>query len=175
MDMTLTLTSSLMRLVHSKKNRWCCLRVFVSLITGKPTKICFMVVNKTIYGNNGDVPDKLLNMFLSSSPGIRNHMNWQAVALMLSSHSLIELSLTITNSSSTIVWPDRFNVPCPNCLQWQPFMTKLELDGMTLILIITSQFLSKQMKWVMWYNKKKIYNTTSVGRGSHHFDDNEEY
>jgi hypothetical protein len=34
-----------------------------------------MVVNKTIYGNNGDVPDILLNMFLSSSPGIRNHMN----------------------------------------------------------------------------------------------------
>jgi hypothetical protein len=34
-----------------------------------------MVVNKIIYGNNGDVPDKLLNMFLSSSPGIRNHMN----------------------------------------------------------------------------------------------------
>jgi hypothetical protein len=40
-----------------------------------------MVVNKTIYGNNGDVPDKLLNMFLLSSPGIRNHMNWQVVAL----------------------------------------------------------------------------------------------
>jgi hypothetical protein len=39
-----------------------------------------MVVNKTIYGNNGDVPDILLNMFLSSSPGIRNHMNRQAVA-----------------------------------------------------------------------------------------------
>jgi hypothetical protein len=39
-----------------------------------------MVVNKTIYGNNGDVPDILLNMFLSSSPGIRNHMNWQVVA-----------------------------------------------------------------------------------------------
>jgi hypothetical protein len=39
-----------------------------------------MVVNKTMYGNNGDVPDKLLNMFFSSSPGIRNHMNWQVVA-----------------------------------------------------------------------------------------------
>ncbi len=39
-----------------------------------------MVVNKTIYGNNGDVPDILLNMFLSSSPGIRNHMNRQMVA-----------------------------------------------------------------------------------------------
>jgi hypothetical protein len=39
-----------------------------------------MVVNKTIYGNNGDVPDILLNMFLLSSAGIRNHMNWQVVA-----------------------------------------------------------------------------------------------
>jgi hypothetical protein len=39
-----------------------------------------MVVNKTIYGNNGDVQDILLNMFLSSSPGIRNHMNGQLVA-----------------------------------------------------------------------------------------------
>ncbi len=39
-----------------------------------------MLVNKTIYGNNGDVPDKLLNTFLLSSPGIRNHMNWRVVA-----------------------------------------------------------------------------------------------
>jgi hypothetical protein len=39
-----------------------------------------MVVNKTIYGNNGNVPDILLNMFLSSSPGSRNHMNRQVVA-----------------------------------------------------------------------------------------------
>ncbi len=39
-----------------------------------------MVVNKTIHGNNGDVPDILLNMFLLSSPGIRNHMNWQVIA-----------------------------------------------------------------------------------------------
>ncbi len=39
-----------------------------------------MVVNKTTYGNNGDVPDILLKMFLSSSSGIRNHMNWQVIA-----------------------------------------------------------------------------------------------
>jgi hypothetical protein len=39
-----------------------------------------MEVNKTIYGNNGDVPDILFNMFLLSCPGIRNHMNWQVVA-----------------------------------------------------------------------------------------------
>ncbi len=35
-----------------------------------------MVANKTMYGNNGNVLGKLLNMFLLSSPGIRNHMNW---------------------------------------------------------------------------------------------------
>ncbi len=39
-----------------------------------------MVVNKTIYENNGDVPDSLLNMFLLSSPGIRNHMSLQVGA-----------------------------------------------------------------------------------------------
>ena len=39
-----------------------------------------MEVNKTIYGNNGDDPDKLLEILLLSSPGIRNHMNWQVVA-----------------------------------------------------------------------------------------------
>jgi hypothetical protein len=39
-----------------------------------------MVVNKTIHGNNGDVPDIFLNMFLLSSPGIRNHMNRQVGA-----------------------------------------------------------------------------------------------
>ncbi len=43
--------------------------------------LCFLMeVNTTIYGNNGDVPDILLNMFLLSSPGIRNHMNLQVVA-----------------------------------------------------------------------------------------------
>ncbi len=41
-------------------------------------------------------------------------------------------------------------------------MTNLELDGIESILTITSQVISKQMKWVMWYNKKKIYNTTTV-------------
>jgi hypothetical protein len=54
-------------------------------------------------------------------------------------------------------------------------MTNLELDRIELILTITSQVILKQMKWVMWYNNKKIYNTTTVGRGSHYFDDNEAY
>jgi hypothetical protein len=37
-------------------------------------------INKTIHGNNEGVPDKLLKIFLLSSPGIRNHMNWQVGA-----------------------------------------------------------------------------------------------
>jgi hypothetical protein len=55
-------------------------------------------------------------------------------------------------------------------------MINLELDGIESILTITSQeVISKQMKWVMWYNKKKNQNTTTVGRGLHYFDDNEAY
>jgi hypothetical protein len=54
-------------------------------------------------------------------------------------------------------------------------MTNLELDGIESILTIISQVISRQMKWVMWYNKKKIYNTTTIGRGSHSFDDYEAY
>jgi hypothetical protein len=33
-----------------------------------------------MYGNNEDVPDKLLDIFLLSSPGIRNHMIQQVGA-----------------------------------------------------------------------------------------------
>ncbi len=39
-----------------------------------------MIVNKTVNGNNGDIPDIFLNMFFLSSPGIRNHMNQQVGA-----------------------------------------------------------------------------------------------
>jgi hypothetical protein len=45
------------------------------------TFLCILMeVNKTIYGNNGDVPEKLLDIFLLSCPGIRNHMNRRVVA-----------------------------------------------------------------------------------------------
>ncbi len=62
-----------------------------------------MEVDKTIYGTNEDVPDKLLDIFLSSSPEIRNHMNQQVGAPDSVFHSLIEQSLANRNSSSTIV------------------------------------------------------------------------
>jgi hypothetical protein len=54
-------------------------------------------------------------------------------------------------------------------------MTNVELDGIESILMITSQVISKQMKWVRWHKKKKIYNTTTTGKGSRYFDENEEY
>jgi hypothetical protein len=54
-------------------------------------------------------------------------------------------------------------------------MTNVNLDGIESIPRITSQVISKQLKWVRWYKKKKIYNTTTIGRGSHYFDDNEKY
>jgi hypothetical protein len=44
--------------------------------------LCILMgVNKTMYGNNECVPDKLLDIFLLSSSGIGNHMNWHLVAL----------------------------------------------------------------------------------------------
>ncbi len=43
--------------------------------------LCILVeVNKTMFGNNEGVPDKLLDIYFLSSSGIRNHMNWQVVA-----------------------------------------------------------------------------------------------
>ncbi len=43
--------------------------------------VCILMeVNKTMYGNNGDVPDKLLDIFLLSCQGFRNHMNHWVVA-----------------------------------------------------------------------------------------------
>ncbi len=43
--------------------------------------LCFLMeVNTTMYGNDECVLNKLLDIFLLSSSGIRNHMNWQVVA-----------------------------------------------------------------------------------------------
>jgi hypothetical protein len=34
-------------------------------------------------------------------------------------------------------------------------MTNMDMDGVKLVVVITSQVISKQMKWVMWYSMKK--------------------
>ncbi len=43
----------------------------------KKTLCILAEVNKTMYGNNEDVPRKLMDIFLLGSPGIINHMIWQ--------------------------------------------------------------------------------------------------
>ena len=82
MDMTLTLMSSLMRSMHSKKNCWCfegfCIFGYREFY--KNLLCILMEVNKTMYENNECVPDKLLDIFLLSCPGIGNHMNQPVVA-----------------------------------------------------------------------------------------------
>ncbi len=178
MDTTLTLTSSLMRSVHSKKNSWCCLRVFVSLVTGNSTKNSFVFWWKWTRPYM-EIMEMFQTSFWTCSFWVVQELEiiWVGkwLPLILCSHSLIKPSLTNRNLSSTIVWPNRFNIPCPHCLQCQSFMTHLELDVIVSILTITLLVISKWMKWVMWYNKKKIYITTPVWRGSHWFDDNEVY
>ncbi len=134
-----------------------------------------MVVNKAIYGNNGDVPDILLNMFLSSSPGIRNHMNRQEVTpdpVFPQSYQtiLIKQEFIIHNSETRPIQYSLYTLPTMSTIYDKPGAGWDRIDPDNYFTLI-----SKQMKWVMWYNKKKIYNTTTVGRGSHYFDDNEAY
>jgi hypothetical protein len=114
-----------------------------------------MVVNKTIYGNNGDVPDIHLNMFLSSSPGIRNHMNWQVVApdsVLPQSYQAIlnKQEFIIQNSVTRPVQYSLYTLPTMSTIYDKPGAGWDRIDPE-----ITSQVISKQMKWVMWYNKKK--------------------
>jgi hypothetical protein len=43
--------------------------------------LCILVeVNKTMYGNNEDVPDKLMDIFFFRTPGLINHMILQVGA-----------------------------------------------------------------------------------------------
>ncbi len=157
-DMTLTLTSSLMREMHSKMNCWCCLRVFVFLVTGNSTKNCFAFWWKQTRPYMEIMEMFQTNFWIFSFWVVQESEiiwigHWEP--LILCSHSLIKPFLTNMNSLSTIVWPNQFNIPCSQCLQCQPFITNLELDGIISILTITSKIITKWMKWVMWYNKKK--------------------
>ncbi len=156
--------------MHSKKNRWCCLRIIAFLVTGNSTKNWFVFWWKWTRPCM-EIMNVFQTNFWTFSFWVvqESEIIWigKWEPLILCSHSLIEPSLTNRNSSSTIVWPDFFNIHCPQCLQCQPFMANLELDRIESKLTITSQIISKQMIWVMWYNKKKTYLTTTVGRGSH--------
>ncbi len=165
MDTTLTMTSlAMLSTMHSKKNPWCCLRVIASLVLGDFINklLCILMeVNKIIYGNNEDVSDKLMDIFLLRSPGLINHMIQQVGATYPVFPQSYWTTLANRNSSSKIAWPNRFNIPCTQCLQCQAFMTNLELDGIKLILTTISKIISRWVTLVMWY-KTKVYNTTTI-------------
>ncbi len=135
----------------------------------------FVEVNKTMFGNNEGVPDKLLDIFLLSCPGIRNHMNWQVGApdpVFPQSHwtMLIKQEFIIHNSVTQLVQYSLFTMPTMSTIYDKPGAgwNRINTDN-----CFKNHF--KLMKWVMWYNKKKNYNTTTVWRGSHSIDDNEKY
>jgi hypothetical protein len=84
-----------------------------------------MVVNKTIYGNNEDVPDKLLDIFLLSSSGIRNHMYWQVGAPDLvfpqSYQTILNKQESINHNSVTqLVQYSLFTMPTMSTIYHKP-------------------------------------------------------
>jgi hypothetical protein len=134
-----------------------------------------MVVNKTIYRNNGDVPDILFYMLLLSSPGIRNHMNRQVVApdpvfpqsyqtILKKQEFIIHNSVTGPFQYSLYTLPTTSTIYDKSGAGWN----RTNPDN-----YFTSYFKTNEMDDVV--QQEKIYNTTTVGRGSHYFDDNEAY
>jgi hypothetical protein len=121
-----------------------------------------MEVNKTMNGNNEGVPDKLMVIFLLSSSGIRNHMHRQVGA---PDPVFPQSYRTIINNQEFIIH-NSVTQPVQYYLSTMPTMStiydkpgagwnRIDTDN-------TSKINSKQMKQVVWYNKKKIYNTTTV-------------
>jgi hypothetical protein len=114
-----------------------------------------MEVNKTMYGNNEDIPDTILDIFILSSPGIRNHMNLRVVApdpVFPQSYQTIlnEQELIIHNSVTRPVKYSLFTMPTMSTIYDKPGAGWNNIDTDNYFTNIT-----KQMKRVMWYNKKK--------------------
>jgi hypothetical protein len=126
-------------------------------------QLCILVeVNKTMYGNNEDVPKKHMEIFLLGSPGIINHMipqrefthpvfpqtyctilNKQEFIIHNSVTQSVQFSLSTMPTMSTIYDKPRAG--------WNGIKTD---DYFKII--------SKRVKLVMRYKKKKIYNSTTV-------------
>jgi hypothetical protein len=151
---------------------WGLLHVWFPEILQKFALFFCVEENKTMYGNNEDVPAKLMKIFLLSRPGIINYMIWQGVA----TDPVIPSYWTILNKRKFIIhnsmtWPVEFS------LYTMPTMSSIyDKPGAGWSGINTdnySKIMSKQVKWVMWYKKKQVYNTKTVWRGSHSIDGNE--
>jgi hypothetical protein len=119
-------------------------------------KLAFILVevNKTMYGNNEDVPAKLLDLFLLRSLGIINQMIQQVGAtdpVFPQSYRTIlnKREFIIHNSVTRPVQYSFYTMPTMSSIY-----DNLELDGMEKILTIISKIISKQVALVMWYKKK---------------------
>jgi hypothetical protein len=122
-----------------------------------------MEVNKTMYGNNECVPDKLLENFLLSSPGIRNHMNGRVVApdpvFPQSYRTIINKQEFIIHNSET--------QPVQYSPSTMPTMSTIydkhgaRWNRINLVNYFTNYFKSNEMGDVV-QQEKKIYNTTTV-------------
>jgi hypothetical protein len=135
-----------------------------------------MVVNKTIYGNNGDVPDILLNMFLSSSPGIRNHMNQRVVApdpVFPQSYQTIlnKQEFIIYNSVTRPVQYSLYTLSTTSTIYDKPGAGWDRIDPDDYFI---SYFKPNEMGDVVQQEKNQQHHNSWI-RGSHYFDDNEAY
>ncbi len=121
-----------------------------------------MEVNKTIYGNNEDVPDKLLDIFLLSSSGIRNHMNQQVGApdpVFPQSYSTIlnKQGFIIHNSVTRLVQYSLFTMPTMSTIYDKPGAgwNRINPDD-----YFTNYFQMNETGDVV--QPEKTYNTTTV-------------
>jgi hypothetical protein len=128
-----------------------------------------------MYGNNEDFLTKLMDIFLLSSPGNINHMIRPGGAtnpVFPQSHQIIlnKWEFIIHNSVTRPVQFSLSTVPKMSTIYDKPWAgwNRIDTDNYFKFFLI-------RMNRVMWYNKKKIYNTTTVWTGSHSIDDNEEY
>ena len=122
-----------------------------------------MEVIKTMYVNNEDVPDKLWDIFLLSSPGIRNHINRQVGApdpVFQQSYQTIlnNQEFIINNSVTRPVQYSLFTMPTmsTNYDKLGAGWNRIDTDN-----YFKNYFKTNEMGDVV-QKRKKIYNTTAV-------------
>jgi hypothetical protein len=139
--------------------------------------ICILMkVHKTIHGScHGYVRDKILNIFLLSCPRIGKHMNRRVVApdpvFPQSYRTIHNKQEFITHNSVTRpVQYSLYTLPTVSTIYDKPGAgwSKIDPDD-----CFKKFFKTNEMGDVV--QQEKIYNTTTVGRGSHYFYDNEVY
>jgi hypothetical protein len=126
--------------------------------------LCILLLeeNKTMYGSNEDIPRKLMDIFLLGSPGIINHMIWcgrftDPVFPQYYRTILNKQEFTIHNSVTGPVQYSLSTMPTMSTIYDKPGAGWNRINTDNYLKII-----SKRVEQVMWYNKKKIYNTIKV-------------